>query len=360
MKAAAKKTLAPKAKPKATKEFEAEKHLRLFCDATSHELGTVLATIVGELDFALSSQQPAAKERSMMIAVNAAERALSLARNLRYFSVHTRLDLAPQDLSQILLDTVELVEKELELAKIKIAVLAEAGTCGIVDAGAMQQVILNLLANARKNIPGGGTITISLRQVEHQAEIRCSDSGPGISERELDTVFEPYAETENSDGFPNLGLAVCKALIESHGGDIQISSRVGIGTQVSLFLPFDPKLKRPRDFSEERRFRRIKLSLPANLTLVHGQSTLKTELTTLSIGGCYTRITDTAAARLPELNETVSIQLFHFGGEVLEIARARVASVSWAGIHSGIGIEFMELDPRAKKILTAIVKSHSA
>ena len=368
MKASAKKQPHPKSKAKPAANFDAEKNLREFCDATSHELGTVLATIVGELDFALGSQNTHSKERSIMVAVSAAERALSLARNLRYFSVHTRLDLAPIDLSQILLDTVELVEKELELAKIKIAVLAEASTCTIGDAGAMQQVVLNLLANAKRNLPLGGQITISLRQNQRLVEIRCSDSGQGIGQREVEQAFEAYgtpAPTETA-GYPNLGLAVCKALVESHGGEIQVSSRTGgpagtgSGTQVTLFFPYDPKIVKPKDFgSEERRFRRIHVSLPVTLTFVRGQAMLNTELTQLSIGGCYTRIVDSTATRLPEINETVSLQIFHFGREVLEIPKGRVASVAWAGAHSGIGIEFLELDTRAKKLLSAIVKSHS-
>jgi two-component system cell cycle sensor histidine kinase/response regulator CckA len=146
------------------KNYDSEKHLRLFCDATSHELATALGTIVGELDYALATQSETAKERSQLVAISAAERALSLARNLRYFSVHTKLNIQAVDLSQILLDSVELIEKELELNQIKITVLAEASTYAQVDPGAIQQVVLNLLAHARKALPKGGKVTLSLRQ----------------------------------------------------------------------------------------------------------------------------------------------------------------------------------------------------
>jgi len=344
------------------KPYEAEKHLRLFCDSTSQELGTVLATIVGELDYALTTSNSTQKERSMMVAVSAAERALSLARNLRYFSVHTRLNVQVVDLSQVLLDTVELVEKELELAQIKIAVLAEASTCAAADSGAIQQVLLNLLAQARRSLPKGGKITLSLRQVGQQIEIRCQDTGPGLSEEELEHLFEPYAGTpeEVAGGrHPGLGLSVSKALVDAHGGDIQVQSRPGTGTTVTIHLPFDPKGAKPAPFAEERRFRRISLTLPVTIFFSRGQSALKTELTTLSVGGCFTRISDPNASHLPELNETVSIQIHYFGEEVLEVGRGRIASVCWAGMHSGVGVEFVELSDRAKKLLAAIVKSHS-
>jgi hypothetical protein len=351
----------PAVRKSQTKQFDTEKNLRLFCDATSQELATVLATVVGELDFALSSISPASKERSMMVAVSAAERALSLARNLRYFSVHTKLNVTVVDLSQILLDTVELIEKELELNEIKITVMAEAGSFVQADPGALQQVIINLLANARKALPKGGQITLSLRQQEKMIEIRCNDTGHGISERELDYVFEPNHTAELGDvaALNRLGLAVSKALVESHGGDLTVQSRVGMGTTVSIHLPFDPKLPKPPPFIEERRFRRVPLNLPVELFLNRGQQTLRTELKTLSIGGCFTLLNDPNPSMLPELNDIVSIRIHYFGDEVFEVPKGRVANVNWAGAQSGIGIEFLELDARAKKLLAAIVKSHS-
>jgi hypothetical protein len=297
----------------------------------------------------------------MMIAVSAAERALALARNLRYFSVHTNLKAETVDLSQILLDTVELVEKELELNKIKITVMAEATTYVQADGGALQQVVLNLLSNVRRSMPKGGQVTMSLRQQDRHIELRCQDNGPGISERDLEYLFEPnlVAELGDSAAINRLGFSVSKALVESHGGDFSVNSRIGQGTTVAIHLPFDPKLPKPPPFVEERRYRRIPLTLPVELFMNRGQQTLKTELKTLSIGGCYTLLNDPSPTMLPELNDTVSIRIHYFGDEVFEVPKGRVASVAWAGIHSGIGIEFLELDARAKKLLAAIVKSHS-
>ena len=65
--------------------FEAEKHLRLFCDATSQELATVLGTLVGELDYALVTENPVAKERATLTAVAAAERTVAAARGVAIF-----------------------------------------------------------------------------------------------------------------------------------------------------------------------------------------------------------------------------------------------------------------------------------
>lgn len=364
MKNSAKKPSAGKNKRNLSARIDSEKHLRLFCEATSHELATVLGTLVGELDYALATQNTAAKDRSTLTAVAAAERALGLARNLRYFSVHSNLHTQVADISQIVLDAVELVEKELELAGIKITVLAEASTYGLVDAGAIQQLLLNLLSNAHRAMPRGGQITLSLRQTGSAIELKCVDNGHGIPERELEQVFEPTEgkgpELGNLPQVHHLGLSVSKALVDAHGGDIVLDSKVGRGTTITITLPFDPALSRPAPFSEERRFRRIKLSLPVELFLSKGQTQIKAELTTLSTGGCFMQILDAVVSPLPELNDSASVRIHYFGNEILEVNRCRIASVSWAGVHSGLGIEFLELDGRARKLLEAMVKSHSS
>lgn len=346
----------------AERDANAEKNLRLFSDATAQELSTVLATVVGELEFALTATGPQ-KERSVGVAINAAERALGLARNLRYFSLHTKLTSQVIDLSQVLLDSVELVEKELELAEIKIAVLAEASTYCRADAGAIQQIILNLLSHARKALPSGGKITLSLRQQQDQIEIKCSDNGPGMNDSELERAFEPHPNSDPNAGIvpqaSGLGLAVSKALIEAHGGNIALASRVGTGTVVTLHLPYDQRLERPDNFSEERRFRRIHLNLPVQLLLSRGQATINSEISTLSIGGCFALISEPGSGPLPELNDSVSLRIKYFGDEYIDVPKGRIASVCWAGNNSGIGIEFLELDSRSKRLLAAIVKSHS-
>jgi len=362
MKSSAKKQTGQRVKRLHIKGFDTEKGLRQFSNATSQELATVLAAIVGELEFALSTTSVPAKERATTIAVNAAERALALARNLRYFSVHTRLNVQVIDLSQVLLDTVELIEKELEHAHIKIAVLAEASSYVQTDPTALQQTLLNVLSHAKDGLPKGGQITLSLRQSGKTIEIRCADNGPGIPETELDYIFDELPQdgaTGNHVSPRRLELLVAKALIETQGGEISVQSRERLGTSITLSLPFDPKIPKPAPFHEERRYRRIPIQLPADIFLSKGQTTFKSQLCTLSFGGCFTLLHGPQSDVLPELNDIVSVRIHTFGEEALEITKGRIASVSWGGDRSGIGIEFLELDARAKKLLEAILKSHS-
>jgi anti-sigma regulatory factor (Ser/Thr protein kinase) len=362
MKALKKPKLGTKPSKKSSpRTYQAEKHLRKFCNVTSQELGNVLGAIVGELDYALSHHDERTRESSMRISLSAAERALNLARNLRYFAVHTRLDVQATDVAQILLDTVDMLEKDLESHGIQLSVLAEASAYATCDGAAIQQVILNLLSNSAHAMPQGGKLTLSLRRIRQSLEIRCTDTGVGIAPEHLERVFEPYfiagsrAFTESM----GLGLAVTKALVEAHGGEIAVESRVGGGTTFTLHLPCENEGPRPSPFREKRRYRRVNVTLPVEITL-EGQPTLRTELSILSVGGCFVRLPEGSQLSRVERNQPVKLRILYYGDEHMDIPRARIASHCRVGMHSGAGIEFLEIDAKAQKLLAALVKSHSS
>jgi hypothetical protein len=345
-----------KKRPEGT--YQAEKNLRHFCEITSQELSGRLAAIVGELDYALATPNPTVRERSMGVALHAAQEAMSLARNLKYFAVQTRLDFAMTDLSQILLDTVELVEKEFEMKQIKFSVFAEAATYGSVDPNAIQQALLNILVDASERLKAGGTLTLMLKQHSQKIEIRCTEAPSKVptSENPGNEIEKPE-EIEPSP-VHGLGMLVARALIEAHGGEI-IQQTVSQGTAVMVELPFPAKNKKPTVFPYERRFRRIQVQLPVNVVFMNGQTQIHSEASVISMGGCYVRLPEAKLMRLPEVNDTISVKLFYYGNEAIEIPRARVASVAWAGSQSGIGIDFMEVGSKATRVLHAIVKTYS-
>jgi len=342
--------------------YNSEKHLRKFCTVTSHELSNVLGALAGELDFALTSNvSPEKKERAMEIALHAAERAQTLALNLRYFAVHTRLDMHTVDVSQLALDTLDIVEKELERKKIEFTVLVDAGTVAVLDSGAIQQVLLNLLNNAGFAMPEGGKLGLTLRQLPKTIELKISDTGVGIPGDKIDHIFEPYffAHDRGPAESLGLGLAVSKALVEAHGGELHVESTENEGTTFTVSLPFDPSIPRPNPFAEKRKHRRVAASLPVVVGMDGAKETYRTELITLSVGGCFILLPD-GTARLPEANATLSLQIFHYGTQVLDIPKARVVNLCRVGLNSGMGVEFVDISPKAKKVLEALVKSHAS
>ena len=110
-----------------------------------------------------------------------------------------------------------------------------------IDSYRIMQVISNIIENALRNTPENGKISIDAEQVEEGIQFSIADSGNGISEEDLDRVFERLYKVDDSRGRTNggsgLGLAIAKTIIEQHHGRIWLNSAVGVGTTVYLVLP---------------------------------------------------------------------------------------------------------------------------
>jgi hypothetical protein len=319
----------------------------------------VLGTIVGELDYGLTNTNTLVRYRAMNVALAAAERAISLARNLSYFAVHHKLDLQALDFSQLMMDTVEIVEKDLRNRHIKFNVLIEAARTVTMDAGAMQQVLLNLFRRASETMPQGGKLTVGMRQLGNKLEISCSDTGVGIPQERLDAILPPDLSTVESPlQVQDLELAVAKTLVERQGGTLKIQSTSGVGTTYTLLFPFDPQISRSSSFTEHRRFRRVRTNLPVEVSFDQ-QSPFLSEIQTLSTKGCSVALLEGEGVKLPAIESTGTLRIHYYQDQVLDIAKCRIANHTRTAKSVGLGIEFLEIDSRARKLLEAIVKSHS-
>ena len=115
------------------------------------------------------------------------------------------------------------------------------------DARALKQVLLNLLSNAVKFTPQGGRIAVSAQAVDApgggRMRIGVSDSGIGIAAEDVGRLGRPFEQVETQHAKTQqgtgLGLALTKALVELHGGSLEITSQAGHGTTVIVTLPFD-------------------------------------------------------------------------------------------------------------------------
>jgi two-component system CheB/CheR fusion protein len=115
------------------------------------------------------------------------------------------------------------------------------------DAGRLEQVFLNLLANAIEHAPGTDVIEVVVRRVGVNAEVRITDHGDGIAAEDLAVLFEAYTRI----GHPRetglgLGLFVAREIVSAHGGSISASSEVGVGSSFIVRLPARPLAARPR------------------------------------------------------------------------------------------------------------------
>jgi signal transduction histidine kinase len=114
------------------------------------------------------------------------------------------------------------------------------------DEDRLRQVILNLLINATKFTPEGGTIKLKARPRNGFVLVEVQDTGRGISESEQKKLFQPYhqqlGDLEHLSGL-GLGLSLCKMLVEMHGGKIWSESEVGKGSAFSFTVPLAPPEK---------------------------------------------------------------------------------------------------------------------
>lgn len=355
-----KRKIAPATKPgvSASPPPQDDLSLATYCRAASHELGNVLGTIVGELDYGLTNTNTLVRYRAMNVALAAAERAISLARNLSYFATHPKLDLQAHDVSQLVLDTVEIVEKDLRNRHIKFNVLVEAARMIQIDSGAFQQVLLNLFRRASETMPQGGKFTLGMRQSGSRLELTCTDTGVGIPRERIDAIVDsPGSHTTDAFQVENLELAVAKTLTERQGGELKIQSHPGQGTTYTLSFPYDPQMARGKGYTEHRRFRRVNTRLPVEVSFA-GQSPFISEIQTLSIQGCFVALVEDTS-RLPAVDAIGSLRIYYYQDQILDIAKCRIANQVRSDGTTGVGIEFMEFDSRARKLLEAIVKSHS-
>jgi len=104
-----------------------------------------------------------------------------------------------------------------------------------VDGKQLERVFLNLTKNAVQAMPNGGKLTIATNETKDHIEIEFTDTGAGISEENMSKLFEPLFTTK-AKGI-GMGLAICKKIVEEHGGTIEVKSKVGQGTTFTIKLP---------------------------------------------------------------------------------------------------------------------------
>lgn len=122
----------------------------------------------------------------------------------------------------------------------------------LLDGAQMKQAIYNLVRNACQAMPNGGTLTISGTFTDFEVRLSFEDTGKGISAEQMGKLFQPFSTTRSTG--TGLGLLIVRRIIREHGGEIDIESREGKGTRVSLWLPLVEKrvrlLEAGKDSSE--------------------------------------------------------------------------------------------------------------
>jgi two-component system, sporulation sensor kinase E len=139
-------------------------------------------------------------------------------------------------IAELVQESVRFLKPELDQAKIKVKLDLRPDMPAMpLDADQMKQAIYNLIRNASQAMPKGGTLTISGSYTDFEVRLSFEDTGKGISAEQMGKLFQPFSTTRPTG--TGLGLLIVRRIIREHGGEIDIESRVGQGTRVSLWLP---------------------------------------------------------------------------------------------------------------------------
>ncbi len=148
----------------------------------------------------------------------------------------TKPQLQRAQIGDLVQESLRFLKPELDQAKIKVRLDLRADLPAMpLDADQMKQAIYNLIRNACQAMPKGGTLTVSGTYTDFEIRLCFEDSGKGISPEQMGRLFQPFSTTKATG--TGLGLLIVRRIIREHGGEIDIESRAGQGTRVSLWLP---------------------------------------------------------------------------------------------------------------------------
>jgi two-component system sensor histidine kinase BaeS len=226
----------------------ADRQRRNLTADVAHELRTPLQIIQGNLEGILDDVYEPTEEH-ISATLDETRLLARLVDDLRTLSLAESGQLAlvrePIDVAELLADVQTSFSGQAETAGVELRVDVDqsAGPMTLVgDLGRLDQVLSNLVANALRHTPSGGTIGLSAQLLDGGVRLTVSDTGEGISPEDLPAVFDRFwkgdrARSHASNAGSGLGLAIVQQLVHAHGGRITVESEVGKGTTFTMELP---------------------------------------------------------------------------------------------------------------------------
>ena len=218
----------------------------VLASSITHEFNNILMTVINYAKMGVRHKDAATRDKAFDKILAAGHRASKITTGMLSYAKQQGDRRESMNLVPLVEDVLVLVEKDLQRYRIRLTTQFESQPFAAVNSGQIQQVLLNLIINARQAMEQGGGLTISVRSnlEQGQAEISIRDTGCGIPSNKLHQIFEPFFSTKSADeqgqGGTGLGLSLAKEVMESHGGRIRVESAVGSGTMFTLKFPLIP------------------------------------------------------------------------------------------------------------------------
>ena len=211
---------------------------------TTHEFNNVLMTILNYAKMGLRHKDTATRDKALDKILTAANRAAKITNGILAFARNRSQSLEPTELAKVIGDSMMLLEREMSKYRIRVETQIEPAPPAMANGNQIQQVLMNLLINARQAMPGGGVILIRLGfdSASQMVELFVRDTGCGMTPETMRRIFDPFFSTKSGPdasgkGGTGLGLSMCRDIIEAHHGRIRVDSAVGKGTAFTIKLP---------------------------------------------------------------------------------------------------------------------------
>jgi PAS domain S-box-containing protein len=206
----------------------------------AHEIGTPMNVILGRAEQLMRKTHEEVTKKSLGVIVAQVERITKIMNQLLTFARRKPSERRSMNLGQTLSDCLEVLQERIRLAGVRVE--SNYGTMlpplhVHADRDQMSQVFLNLFINALHAMPNGGTLYISLEQVNGQVRTVIADTGHGIPKEDLPRIFHPFFTTKEAGKGTGLGLTVVHGIVQEHGGSIAVDSESGRGTTFTITLP---------------------------------------------------------------------------------------------------------------------------
>jgi PAS domain S-box-containing protein len=202
----------------------------------AHDFNNLLTVIKSSTTLLLASNSMGTAQRDTISGIDdAVDRAGALVTQLLAFSKTQKVERAPVDLHEVLRDASGTLERLLPQG-IHLVLVPSLGVPPVfANRSQLDQVLLNLVVNARDAMPNGGTLTVSTKAVDGYAEIEVRDTGVGMTPEVRSQAFEPFFTTKDTGS--GIGLATVYGIVTGSGGTIEARSEPGRGSSFIVRLP---------------------------------------------------------------------------------------------------------------------------
>jgi len=217
--------------------------------SVAHEFNNILTTIINYAKLGLrEASDDASRVQALEKILKGSQRAATIVNSMLGYARNTSSRREMTDIVGLVEEVLILTDKDLSKHHVQVETKFHGRPKAPVVPGQIEQILLNLIINARQAMPRGGRLRIEVRE-NHRTqlvEVRVSDSGVGIPPDQLRLIFEPFYTTKEPDehghGGSGLGLSVCRQIIEQHHGRIRVESLVGKRSTFTVKLPMKSEL----------------------------------------------------------------------------------------------------------------------